>query len=95
VGADDAQQSESRRVGKDSQGSRQPFGGSLIERFGQQLRTALGIDRLDELHCRHIDDGRYFCQRIDRRRYQWKEVFPMTTLYDPCCPEESCPPGCC
>jgi hypothetical protein len=50
MGADDAQQSEARRVGKHAKGSRQPFRRSSIEGFSEQLRTTLGIDRLDQLH---------------------------------------------
>jgi len=50
MSADDAQQSESRRVGKHAKSSRQPFCGAFIEGFREELRTALDIDRLDQLH---------------------------------------------
>jgi hypothetical protein len=50
MGADDAQQSEARRVGEDPERRRQPFGRVLAERLGEDLRAALGVDRLDQFH---------------------------------------------
>jgi hypothetical protein len=50
MGADDAQQSEARGVGKHTEGSRQPLRRSSIEWFSEQLRTTLRVDRLDQLH---------------------------------------------
>ncbi len=72
--ADDAEQTESCRVRQHPQSRRQPLGGIFVEGCGQQLRAALGVDRLDELHAHHIDDGRCICQRIDASIDARKEV---------------------
>jgi hypothetical protein len=50
MGTEDTQQPKSRWVRKNTQGSRQPLGILPVEGLSEELRAALGVDRLDEFH---------------------------------------------
>jgi len=47
---EEAEQPEPGRIGEYPEGRRKTLGIIGSERFGEQLRAALGVDHLDELH---------------------------------------------
>ena len=91
MGTDDAQQPKSRRVRQHTQGSRQPLGILSVEgsarSCGQQSASILWMSftlvilTVVDMSVNHIDGHR--C------------AAPQKEVTSDCCPEDSCPSGCC